>query len=711
MYSDLDGSSVCLTCSVGTYSSTGSSSCTSCPAGKYGVNRLECFLCSAGNYSSLPGMTHCNQCVAGSFSTLNSTSCISCASGKYSSFAGFSLCLNCEFGLYAPTSGSTSCSACVPNSAISISSGDLNLARYALSSVSIGNKIVLAGGFDDNLSGVRFSDFYDIQSYVWTFTSNALSEGRGFMGVASYISTAVFVGGKLSELSGIYSDNVDIFDCVQNSWTSYDSGLSFARSNIAATTVGDIAMFCGGFNDTFVFAVCDIYNFTTSIWSTMSAITPRAFASATSIDSIAIFAGGNSSSAVSNTLDMYDSLINTWSTYFLSSARSNPSIVSTGSSVYIFGGSNSDADVFDILTRTISTISTPSVYSSGFSALAWGCKIIVAGGFDANGVGLNVLDLYDLSTATWTNFELISNRGYVSTASVGSILLISGGYNGTSLSSVDYVAFKFCVGGAMNNIGQCNCPVGTFYQSSNSSCVPCGDAGTYSIGGIGNASVNCLPCPVGTYAETSGNSACINCPNGFNYTYPGASSVSLCISNNLKGDSTSSVSCSFVNETYNIFPTFTNISCMITPRKLNVETRAHSATYSPLVYVLPFSIYQTLYNRNLSSGIQTNITIQQLADLGYSLNIHHPMRTPSEFGSFYVPLSENSNSIPFSYRSGSHSSVIAISDGGITFIIILLLFLVSSTLVLAVIINNNPDSVYSGYYFSAGTGKHEYSWL
>src|SRR5688500_10668651 len=70
-------------------------------------------------------------------------------------------------------------------------------------------------------------------------TVTTLSQARNYLAATSVGNLALFGGG-----SG--SNRVDIFDASSNTWRT--ATLSQARSGLAAASAGNLALFAGGFN-------------------------------------------------------------------------------------------------------------------------------------------------------------------------------------------------------------------------------------------------------------------------------------------------------------------------------------------------------------------------------------------------------------------------------------------------------------------------------
>ncbi|KAJ2024374.1 hypothetical protein H4S03_009128 [Coemansia sp. S3946] len=107
----------------------------------------------------------------------------------------------------------------------------------------------------------------------WGFAGAMLSVARSSIAATSVGHLALFAGGRLQNDS--YSDVVDIFNRSTNKWTT--ARLSVARSEVGAGSLaGRYALFAGGFDSSFrPMSVVDVYDAETGQWSTINLNTPR----------------------------------------------------------------------------------------------------------------------------------------------------------------------------------------------------------------------------------------------------------------------------------------------------------------------------------------------------------------------------------------------------------------------------------------------------
>ena len=95
------------------------------------------------------------------------------------------------------------------------------------------------------------------------------------------------------------SNTVDFYNSVSGAWST--AQLSVARTDLAVTSVGNVAIFAGGSardaGPTWSTAqlksnAVDLYNSASGTWSTAQLSTGRSSLVATSVENVAIFAGG-----------------------------------------------------------------------------------------------------------------------------------------------------------------------------------------------------------------------------------------------------------------------------------------------------------------------------------------------------------------------------------------------------------------------------------
>ncbi|MDB5323884.1 MAG: kelch repeat-containing protein [Phycisphaerales bacterium] len=166
---------------------------------------------------------------------------------------------------------------------------------HVTAATTVGHLAFFAGGREADGSPSNVVDVYNARTGHWS--TKTLPSPANFDQGTTVGSKAMFAGGTVPDGHGnqVPSDVVNIYDAMTGQWSL--AHLSQARFVLAATTVGDKAMFAGG---TYVdadgayqgSAVLDVYDSSTGEWSTTQLAQPRAQLGATTVGDTAFFAGG-----------------------------------------------------------------------------------------------------------------------------------------------------------------------------------------------------------------------------------------------------------------------------------------------------------------------------------------------------------------------------------------------------------------------------------
>ena len=183
------------------------------------------------------------------------------------------------------------------NSSLTYQSLDYSHNRHGLSATTVGNYAIFAGGdYNDDEGSYYFNTAYAYDSSLTERQLSNMSKQR-FLGAATTIgSYALFAGGKndTAGSSKYFNDSVDAYD---TSLTKSSAPvLNIARFELAATSVGDYAMFGGG--SAYSTSYCsdmDLYDKSLTHTVTTGLSVARSGIVATTIGSYALFAGGSSS--------------------------------------------------------------------------------------------------------------------------------------------------------------------------------------------------------------------------------------------------------------------------------------------------------------------------------------------------------------------------------------------------------------------------------
>ena len=266
------------------------------------------------------------------------------------------------------------------------STTNLSQARMTGAAVSVGNKVMFAGG-RQVLSYSSRVDIFDVNTGVRTTAT--LSQARHAIAVGKVGSKVVFAGGECgSIINGSYtsSNKVDIYDDVNGTWST--ALLSVKRERIAVGVVGTKIIFAGGMNNSGYSNQVDIYDAATNTWST-ALLSQRKYGMAVATNGTKVyFAGGtySNSGALSDRVEIYDAATNTWSFIKISSPRMNMVVAKTPGRIMFAGGivtwGNVGTDRVEVLdlnsnTWSVEHLSRPRL---GIAPVSYGNKALFVGG-------------------------------------------------------------------------------------------------------------------------------------------------------------------------------------------------------------------------------------------------------------------------------------------------------------------------------------------
>jgi N-acetylneuraminic acid mutarotase len=256
---------------------------------------------------------------------------------------------------------------------------------------SLGSKVYFAGGY--NTEGISTTmDIYDRTTNSWTSISIPYSV---------FALAVTSAGSKLFFAQGI-PNVVDIYDSATNSWST--DSLSRGRSGLVTVSLGTKVFFAGGKNADGTFSnVVDIYDMGTHVWTATSLSRTGAYFAAATLGTKIFLAGGDNStdvnnSNVSNVVDIYDTSSSTWTTDTLSQKRSGLAAVALGDKIFFAGGVTPSfwsavVDIYDVSTHRWKVEALTDA-RTGLSAASAGTKAVFAGGhFGTSSSG--VVDIYN----------------------------------------------------------------------------------------------------------------------------------------------------------------------------------------------------------------------------------------------------------------------------------------------------------------------------
>ena len=243
-----------------------------------------------------------------------------------------------------------------------------------------------------------------------------LSSERSSLAATTVGNYALFGGGS-------YKSDVDAYNTSLTRSTA--SALNLAISDIAATTVGNYALFGGGLKSSGLKSeTVTAYNTSLTV-STPSVLSQKRYLiAATTVGIYALFGGGTSS----NVVDAYNSSLTRSTPTALSVARSSLAATSVGNYALFAGGNASDkSNVVDAYNTSL-TRSTPTALSTARSYLAAtsvGNYALFGGG--SGTYNSDVVDAYDTSLTRTIPTALIGGRSSLTATTVDGFAVFGGG--------------------------------------------------------------------------------------------------------------------------------------------------------------------------------------------------------------------------------------------------------------------------------------------
>ena len=320
-------------------------------------------------------------------------------------------------------------------------SENLSRARYGLAATTVGNYALFGGGYDGSSTRTTVDAY---SSTLVKSTGTSLSEARYELAATTVGNYALFGGGTPGPSTVTYSSVVDTYSSTLVKSTATD--LIRARKQLAATTVGNYALFGGGHyyksnssngDDSTV----DAYSSTLVRTTASSLSEARSQLAATTVGNYALF-GGSSVDAYSTTL------VKTATTTTLSVSRKQLAATTVGNYALFGGGSlNGQAvgtvDVFseNLVKFTASSLSTVrynlAATTVGNYALFGGGSIEFYSGSNRRYSYTAIVDVYSASLVKSVATDLSEIKDSLAATTVGNYALFGGGVNSAAIASVD----------------------------------------------------------------------------------------------------------------------------------------------------------------------------------------------------------------------------------------------------------------------------------
>ncbi|MBS0030699.1 Kelch repeat-containing protein [Chitinophaga sp. 22321] len=225
--------------------------------------------------------------------------------------------------------------------------------------------------------------------------------------------------------------------------------LSAPRKELKAAAAGTKILFAGGTYSLNQPNTVDIYDVTTNTWTTSTLTTPRIEHAMTAFGNKIFIAGGwapYSGINVTNSVEIYDVTTGKWAYQALSSPRISLAATSLQNKAFFGGGGTLDkdgvccivsdrVDIYDLSTGSWSK-SALSIPRDHLAAAAIGNKVLFAGGYghsnQTGGFFSSRVDIYDITTGKWSIAELSEARDHLYAAAAGNKILFAGGRNSNS---------------------------------------------------------------------------------------------------------------------------------------------------------------------------------------------------------------------------------------------------------------------------------------
>lgn len=308
--------------------------------------------------------------------------------------------------------------------------GDLSDERYYTAVASSGNKVAFAGGIGYTLSSAV--DIYDMQNSSWSQAN--LSEARCCIGSVTVGNKMLFAGGaKLHDYFDGWDDfstRVDIYDVVTNSWTktelpepmyfsdgrgvaevsgnkayfafvNYSSQLKAYAYDVAANSWSVVnpsqgngirSITSASLGNKILLAETlstlstgelnvNVYDVPTNSWSIHKLTDARTLIRGSTVNNKVLFAGGCSpinTLAQSSKVEIYDGTTQGWSDAHLSRETVLAGSAALGQKLLFFGGTR--VDIYNSVSNAWDIAELPQSFSDGSAITAAGGSVYATNG-------------------------------------------------------------------------------------------------------------------------------------------------------------------------------------------------------------------------------------------------------------------------------------------------------------------------------------------
>ena len=251
------------------------------------------------------------------------------------------------------------------------------------------------------------------------------------MGIAS-IDNKIFIAGGGFWGDDIYTNQVDIYNASDNSWSS--TSLSEYKTGVAGVSAGNKVFFAGGYSFNNWSNIVDIYDNATNTWSSGKLSERRANLSAVAAGNKIYFAGGKKNEGQflpSDRIDEYDMLSNSWTTSTMHEPLSHIGAIAAGKKIFFAGGASKSGESGKVEIRDVATgaISFDCIIPrAGLTAVIKDDKIVFFTGHGSDPRNGTHFEIYNLTTNTW--YTGLLNKRIIGAAiiSVNNVIYVAGGF-------------------------------------------------------------------------------------------------------------------------------------------------------------------------------------------------------------------------------------------------------------------------------------------
>ena len=339
----------------------------------------------------------------------------------------------------------------------------------------------------------------DYSNYTLSFANTQL--------IATSVSGLALFGGGSGP-----GNIVDIFNTTSGLWTT--ASLSVGRSMLAATSVSGLALFGGGSGPS---NVVDIFNTTSGLWTTAALSIARYALAATSVSDLALFGGGLGNTepgVIYYAVDIFNATSGFWTSASLSAARWGLAATSVSDLALLGGGSyiSGWSNIVDIFNATTGLWITAFLSTARCVLAATSVSDLALFG---GGQSSNVVDIFNATSGLWTTACLSVGRQYLAATSMSNFALFGGGVvDVDSVASISKVVDIFNVTSGLWTTASLTVTRWGLAATSASNMALFG-GGAADLAGTNSNAVDIFlsACLSGFFF--SGQGGCESCPSGF----------------------------------------------------------------------------------------------------------------------------------------------------------------------------------------------------